>query len=89
MAIEVSSMDNPSAPTHTELAATPQSCTRHVVFQSFLYDNIKQDADTTISHSKLIIELSKQHKIQSDKLSKQCEIHIVFLCTTYVPLHYT
>ena len=39
------------------------SCTHHAVFHLFIYDNRKQYADTTDSHSKLIIEMLKNKNV--------------------------
>ena len=58
-----------SAPKQTEATATPQSCTRHDVFHSFLYDERKQYSTTTTVHIKSIIELLNHRHIISDKLS--------------------
>ena len=59
-----------STPAKTEKATTPQACTNHAVFHSFLFGDIKHDAATTISHRKRIIEFLKQLNILSDTLIK-------------------
>ena len=68
MSIEEISLEHFSAQTQTETATTPQAHTRHAVFHSFLFDEIKQDAATNISHRTQIIKLLKQHNILPDML---------------------
>ena len=58
-----------SAPTQTETAGTPQSCTRHALFHSFFSGDIKHNSATIISHIKRIIGLLKQHNIMPNTLS--------------------
>ena len=89
MSIEGISLENFSATTHTETSLTPQARTCHAVFHSFLYDDSKQNSATTITRSKRIIELLKQHNIMLNALSKIWETQMVVLSNTDVPLHYT
>ena len=58
-----------SAPTQTETSVASQACIRHYVLHSFLSEDIKQYASTTIEHSKRIIELLKQRNIMPNNLS--------------------
>ena len=44
-----------SALPKTEINSTTPSCQRHAVFQSFLSDDIKHDADNTNAQSKHLI----------------------------------
>ena len=44
-------------------------CPRHAVFCSFFLDNRKQDASTTTSHRKCLIELLKGENILTSALS--------------------
>ena len=42
---------------------------RHAVFHSILYDDSKQDAATTIAHSKPLISLLKKKEVLTTSLS--------------------
>ena len=63
LSIEAIALKNFSAPTHKETEGIPQALTHHSVFRSVLSDDSKQDSATTISHSKIIIELLNQRNI--------------------------
>ena len=52
MYIEVTSLENFSAPTQTEPAGTPQARTHHTVFNSFFFNERKNDSSQTIAHRK-------------------------------------
>ena len=43
--------------------STTPSCQRHAVFQSFLYDDRKQDSATTTAHRKRLISLLKEKQL--------------------------
>ena len=62
MSIEVISLKHFSALPKTDINSTSLSLQPHAVFQSFLSDNIKQDAATTTAHSKRWISLIKDKK---------------------------
>ena len=55
--IEGIALDHFSETTHKSTESTPQACKLHAVFNSLFSEEIKQDSDTTISHSKPIITL--------------------------------
>ena len=45
-------------------STSSNSRTCHAVFHSFLYDKIRQDAATTASHCKQIIEILKNRRVR-------------------------
>ena len=49
----------------TDINSTTPSCQRHAVFQSFKYENRKQDAATTTEHSKCFISFLKDKNIDN------------------------
>ena len=63
VSIEGVVLEHFSALTQTEINSSTKLCPRHSVFHSFLSDDIKQDAATTNSHSKRLIELLKEQKV--------------------------
>ena len=86
MPIEDIELGHFSATKHLETASAPESLTRHSVFHSFLYDNIKQYSATTATHRECIIVLFKLRDIISSKLSTLWENTDVcvesYRCTT-------
>ena len=72
MSIEGIALENFSAPTQKEKSVTPQERTSHTVFHSFLSDDSKQDAATTIEHSKRVIDFFQQHNSMYNLLSTIC-----------------
>ena len=89
MSIEGIALDHFITSTQTEKAVTLQAYTSHAVFRSFLSDDSKQDASTTIAHIKCIIELLNKCNILSNTLSTIWEN--IYGCDDHpsVPLHYT
>ena len=59
MSIEGIELEHFSALSQTNLNSTTPSHQRHAVFQSFLSNDSKPDADTTTTHSKQLISLLK------------------------------
>ena len=53
----------------TLINSSIKSCQWHAVFHSFLYDDSKQDADTTTPHNKRLIDLLKERKELTSSLS--------------------
>ena len=62
MSIEGISLEHFSALTKADINSTTTSRQRYAVFQYFLSDYIKQDADTTTAHSKCFISFLKGKK---------------------------
>ena len=62
MSIEIIELENFSELPETGINSSSKSCRRHAVFHSFLSDYSKQDASTTTSQRKLLIELLKGEK---------------------------
>ena len=62
MSIEGISMEHFSAAPNADFMSSTPSRQRHALFHSFLSDDRKQDAYTTIEHSKRLISLLKKKK---------------------------
>ena len=63
MSNESTPLEYLSALPETEINAPTKLCPHHAVCHSFLLDDSKQDAATTTSHSKKLIELLKERKL--------------------------
>ena len=70
MSIEVISLEHFSALPQTEINSSTKPCPSHEVFHYFLSDDIKQDADTTNTQSKHLIDLLKEQKVLTSTISK-------------------
>ena len=68
MSIEGIALENFSALPQTEINSSKKPCPHYAVFHSFLSDDSKQDADTTNTHSKFLIELLKEQKLLTSTL---------------------
>ena len=62
MSIEGIALEHFSAAPQSDINLSSLPCPRHAVFHSLLSDDSKQDAATTIAHSKLLISLIKNRK---------------------------
>ena len=60
MSIEGIVLEHFNALPQTEINASTEPCTQHAVFNYFLSDDSKQDADTTTAHRNCLIELLKK-----------------------------
>ena len=58
-----------SALPHTEINSSTKPCPRYALFHSFLWDDRKQYAATTTAHRKRLIEMLKEQKMLTKKLS--------------------
>ena len=68
--IEEISLEHYNETTHTEMVSTPESRTLNDVFHYLFYYGRKQDAETTASNIKRIIEWLNQPNILLENLSK-------------------
>ena len=69
VSIEVIELARCSALPEIVINSSTTSCPCHALFHSFLSDYSKQDASTTASHSKSLIELLKEGKLLTSSLS--------------------
>ena len=67
MSIESIELEHFSELTQTEINSSTKTCPRHSVFH-FFPDDSKQDALTTMAHSKRLIELLKEQKLLTSTL---------------------
>ena len=70
VSIEGIALEHFSAAPQADINSSTLSRPRHAVFHSFLSDDSKQDAATTTSHSKLLIELLNNKQLLTTSLSK-------------------
>ena len=68
VSIEGIALEHFSAVPHADINSSTILCQRHAVFQSFLFDDIKQDVTTTTTHSKRLISLLKDKTILTTSL---------------------
>ena len=66
-------MEHFSAAPQADINSTTPSRPRHALFNSFLSDESKQDADTTTAHSKQLISLLKEKQVLTTSLSPMWE----------------
>ena len=69
MSIEGIALEHFSAAPQADINSSSFPSSRHVVFHSFLSDDSKQDAATTIAHSKRLISLLKNKQVLTTSLS--------------------
>ena len=70
MSIDVISLENFSALPPTEIKSSTKSCRLHAVFHYYFSDDSNQYAATTTAHRIFFIELLKEQKVLTSKLSK-------------------
>ena len=63
MSIEGIELEHFSTSPQEDINSTTPSRPRHALFHSFLYDDSKQDADTTTAHIKRLISLLKNKQV--------------------------
>ena len=68
MYIEGIELEHFSELPQTEINSSTKPCPRHAVFHYVLSDDSKQDAPTTMAHSKRLIELLKEQKLLTSTL---------------------
>ena len=73
MSIEGIALEHFSTIPTADINSTTQSRQSNEVFHSFLSDYIKQDADTTTAHSKILISFLKDKEILTSSLIKVWE----------------
>ena len=89
VSIEGYYLDHFSASYQETALSISHSCKHHAVFQSFLSDNIKQDAYATAAHSKRIMELIKIRELLFMVLVPYGIIQMAVNSITDVLHHYT
>ena len=63
VSIECIVLEHFSALPHTEINSSTEPCPRHAVFHYFLSDDSKQDAATTTTRIKRLVELLKEQPL--------------------------